>query len=275
MFKNSIKINLNYTRPLLIGERFFNSNEIVTGIATFIILNDEGYVLTCKHVAKKIEEAEILNNKYQEYLKNKDESKYTKKDIVQIKNVFMNCFEEGTLDRIIYHKDLDLALVKFRDFKKVNTNVFPIFSTKTIEPGESICRLGFPWPTYNCFKYNDAKDEIEIDMNGNFDTPAFPLDGMITRLVIKENELIAFESSSPGLKGQSGGPVFDTAGNILGIQTATTHLDLMFDIDYRIKKNTREYKALAKQFINLGIAISANQIIKFLDENKVKYNKAK
>ena len=275
MFKNSIKTNLNYTRPLLIGERFFNSNEIVTGIATFIILNDEGYVLTCKHVAKKIEEAEILNNKYQEYLKNKDESKYTKKDIVQIKNVFMNCFEEGTLDRIIYHKDLDLALVKFRDFKKVNTNVFPIFSTKTIEPGESICRLGFPWPTYNCFKYNENKDEIEIDMNGNFDTPAFPLDGMITRLVIKENELIAFESSSPGLKGQSGGPVFDTAGNILGIQTATTHLDLMFDIDYRIKKNTREYKALAKQFINLGIAISANQIIKFLDENKVKYNKAK
>lgn len=275
MFKNSIKTNLNYTRPLLIGERFFNSNEIVTGIATFIILNDEGYVLTCKHVAKKIEEAEILNNKYQEYLKNKDESKYTKKDIVQIKNVFMNCFEEGTLDSIIYHKDLDLALVKFRDFKKVNTNVFPIFSTKTIEPGESICRLGFPWPTYNCFKYNDAKDEIEIDMNGNFDTPAFPLDGMITRLVIKENELIAFESSSPGLKGQSGGPVFDMAGNILGIQTATTHLDLMFDIDYRIKKNTREYKALAKQFINLGIAISANQIIKFLDENKVKYNKTK
>lgn len=168
-----------------------------------------------------------------------------------------------------------MALVKFRDFKKVNTNVFPIFSTKTIEPGESICRLGFPWPTYNCFKYNDAKDEIEIDMNGNFDTPAFPLDGMITRLVIKENELIAFESSSPGLKGQSGGPVFDTAGNILGIQTATTHLDLMFDIDYRIKKNTREYKALAKQFINLGIAISTNQIIKFLDENKVKYNKTK
>lgn len=275
MFKNSIKTNLNYTRPLLIGERFFNSNEIVTGIATFIILNDEGDVLTCKHVAQKIEEAEILNNKYQEYLKNKVESKYTKKDIVQIKNLFMNCFEEGTLDRIIYHKDLDLALVKFRDFKKVNTNVFPIFSTKTIEPGESICRLGFPWPTYNCFKYNDAKDEIEIDMNGNFDTPAFPLDGMITRLVIKENELIAFESSSPGLKGQSGGPVFDTAGNILGIQTATTHLDLMFDIDYRIKKNTREYKALAKQFINLGIAISANQIIKFLDENKVKYNKTK
>lgn len=267
MFKQAIKTNLNYTRPLLIGERFSKSEEIIPGIATFIILNDEGYVLTCKHVAQKIEEAEILNAKPKE----------TKKDnsnkIVQIRNIFMNCFEDGVLDSIIYHATLDLALVKFREFKKVNTSVFPVFSTKEIEPGEAICKLGFPWPAYNCFKYNKETDEIEIDLNGSFDTPAFPLDGMITRLIVKENELIAFESSSPGLKGQSGGPVFDKDGNILGIQSLTTHLDLMFDIDYKIKKNTREYKALAKQFINLGIAISSNQIIKFLEENKIKFNK--
>ena len=266
MFKQAIKTNLNYTRPLLIGERFSKSNEIITGIATFIILNDEGYVLTCKHVAQKIEEAEILKCRDK-----KDDSN----KVIQIKNIFMNCFENGILDSIIYHPNLDLALIKFRDFKEVNTNVFPVFSTKEIEPGESICKLGFPWPTYNCFKYNEELDEIEIDLKGNFNTPAFPLDGMITRLIVEDNELVAFESSSPGLRGQSGGPVFDKDGNILGIQSLTTHLDLMFDIDYKIKKNTREYKALTKQFINLGIAISANQIIKFLDENKVKYKKTK
>lgn len=268
MFKQAIKTNLNYTRPLLIGERFTKSEEIVPGIATFIILNDEGYILTCKHVAQKIEEAENLK------IKQKDKEDDSN-EVVQIKNIFMNCFEAGILDSIIYHSNLDLALIKFRDFTKVNTTIFPIFSIKEIEPGESICKLGFPWPTYNCFKYNKETDEIEIDLNGNFDTPAFPLDGMITRLIVKENELIAFESSSPGLKGQSGGPVFDTDGNILGIQSLTTHLDLMFDIEYKIRKNSHEHNALVKQFINLGIAISSNQIIKFLDENKVKYRKTK
>lgn len=282
MFKKAIKKNFSYTRPLLIGERVFGNDNVMSGIGTFIILNEEGYILTCKHIAEKIRTAELLDQKYENYLKEiqgkndqeikKINKKYDYIDkIFQIKNIFMNCFEDGVLDTIIFHENLDLALIKFSNFKKVLCDDFPTFSSKKLEVGESICRLGFPWPSYNCFEVKN--DKIELMPNANFDTPAFPLDGMITRFIVEDNEIVAFETSTPGLKGQSGGPVFDVHGNILGLQSATGHLDLMFDIEFDLERNQKIDHMYEKQFINLGLAISNNQIIKFLDENKIKYNK--
>ena len=69
MFKKAIKKNLNYTRPLFTGERLFNDTRVMSGISSFIILNDEGYLLTCKHVAEKVVQAHELEDKYREYLK--------------------------------------------------------------------------------------------------------------------------------------------------------------------------------------------------------------
>ncbi len=284
MFKKAIKLNLNYTRPVLIGERFFNKPIIEMGIGAFIILNRDGFVLTCKHIAERIQLADQLNQKYMEYLKEiKNKSKkeiekinikydYNDFTLIQTINIFMNCFEDGRLEKIIYHKNLDLALIKWKDFSKVCTEKFPQISTKKIEPGESICRLGFPWPTFNCFDI--IQDDIKVKKNGDFNTPAFPLDGMVTRLFNDDSgKIIAFETSTPGLRGQSGGPIFDVEGNIIGLQSATSHLDLMFDIDFDVVRNHKNVHASEKQFINLGIGVSANQIIKFLDDNKVEYNK--
>ena len=121
---------------------------------------------------------------------------------------------------------------------------------------------------------NKQTNDIEIKTDASFETPAFPIDGMITRIINDENgNEFAFETSTPGLKGQSGGPVFDTDGNVLGIQSATTSLDLMFDIDTNVIRNNKEVHVYEKQFINLGIAISSKIIMKFLDENHVKYSK--
>ncbi len=286
MFKKAIKKNLNYTRPLFTGERLFNDTRVMSGISSFIILNDEGYLLTCKHVAEKVVQAHELEDKYREYLKEIDgktvkelkelEKKYSYNDdsLVQVRNVFMNCFENGFLEQIIFHNNYDLAVIKFSNFTNVNTKVFPTFTDKDIEPGESICKLGFPWPMYDCFSFNAKTNEVEVNDNGSFETPAFPFDGMITRLVRDENgNEFAFETSTPGLKGQSGGPVFDVDGNVLGIQSATTSLDLMFDIDTNVIRNNKEVHAEEKQFINLGIVISSKVIMKFLDDNNIKYNK--
>ena len=286
MFKEAIKKNLNYTRPLFTGERLFNDTKVNSGISSFIVLNDEGYVLTCKHVAEKVVMAHQLEDKYQKYLKEMDgktikelkelEKKYSydENEMVQMKNVFMNCFEKGFLEQIIFHNKYDLAVVKFANFENVNVQVFPVFTDENIEAGESICKLGFPWPTYDCFEFNSKTNEIEIKSNASFETPAFPIDGIITRTITDENNVeFAFETSTPGLKGQSGGPVFDTKGNILGIQAATTSLDLMFDIDTNVIRNNKEVHVSEKQFINLGIAISSKVIMKFLDDNHIKYNK--
>jgi len=287
MFKEAIKKNLNYTRPMFIGERFFNQTKVNSGISSFIILNDEGYVLTCKHVAEKIILANELENKYRSYLKEIDGKNikelselnkkygYTEEELVQVRNVFMNCFENGNLEKIIAHNKYDIAVLKFTNFTAINTDVFPTFSKNDIEPGESVCKLGFPWPTYDCFSFNKKTSDIEIKRDASFETPAFPIDGMITRIVRDEDGTnFAFETSTPGLKGQSGGPVFNTNGDVLGIQSATTSLDLMFDIDTNVIRNNKEIHVSEKQFINLGIAISSEVIMKFLDDNNIKYNVA-
>ena len=284
MFKEAIRKNLNYTRPMLTGERLFNENKVNSGISSFIILNDEGYVLTCKHVAEKIVFAKELEEKYQSYVNEIDKKSlkevkkisekygFNENEVVQCKNLFMNCFENGELEKIIFHKLYDIAVIKFKNFTSINTKIYPTFTTKNIEPGESVCKLGFPWPTYDCFEFNNQTNEIEIKNNAIFETPAFPIDGMITRIICDESGVrFAFETSTPGLKGQSGGPVFDQDGNILGIQSLTTSLDLMFDIDTNVIRNNKEVHVSEKQFINLGVAISSEVIIKFLDENKIKY----
>ncbi len=281
MFKKAIKKNLNYTRPLFTGERLFHEEKVNSGISSFIILNDEGYILTCKHVAEQIILAQELENKYKSFLKEGKENKslikkygYKENEIVQIKNIFMNCFENGVLEKILFHNNYDLALIKFTNFKSVGTDDFPVFTDKDIESGESICKLGFPWPVYDCFQFNSKTNEIEIKDSASFETPAFPIDGMITRTISDENGCeFAFETTTPGLKGQSGGPVFNTDGDILGIQSATTSLDLMFDIETNVIRNNKEVHASEKQFINLGVVISSKAIMKFLDDNHVKYNK--
>ena len=286
MFREAIKKNLNYTRPFFTGERLFDDTKVSSGISAFIILNKDGYVLTCKHVAEKIVQANELEIKYHNYLnelkdkkvselkKLKEKYDYDSEKVVQLKNLFMNCFENGELEQIIFHKYYDLAIVKFANFTNVNTNVFPTFTSINIEPGEMVCKLGFPWPTYDCFSLNTKTNEIEIKNDASFETPAFPIDGMITRIIRDEREKeFAFETSTPGLKGQSGGPVFDSDGNILGIQSATTSLDLMFDIDANVIRNNKEIHVSEKQFINLGIAVSSKVIMEFLDDNNIKYNK--
>ena len=286
MFKKAIKKNLEYTRPILFGERLFNETKVNSGIGSFIILNDEGYILTCKHIAEKIIATHELEEKYRSYLREIDgktvkelkelDEKYGYSDetLIQSRNVFMNCFEGGVLEKIMVHNNYDIAVLKFNGFSRVDTENFPTFTDKNIEPGESVCKLGFPWPTYDCFSFNTKTNDIEIKPDASFATPAFPIDGMITRTINDGvgNEF-AFETSTPGLKGQSGGPVFDTDGNILGIQSATTSLDLMFDIDANVIRNNKEVHVSEKQFINLGIAISSKAIMKFLDDNNIKYNK--
>ena len=56
-----------------------------------------------------------------------------------------------------------------------------------------------------------------------------------------------------------------------GIQSYTKQLDLNFDVDMNVKRGIEERKVSYTPFINLGVSISSLEIIKFLDENNIKY----
>jgi hypothetical protein len=132
-----------------------------------------------------------------------------------------------------------------------------------LEPGRSLCRLGFPFssPTVT---YDEQADMFNLAGSISF----FPLDGIFTRTINTANSTpggapIRFvETSSPGLRGQSGGPVFDLQGRVWGIQSATTHVPLGFNPE--IDVNGR--KTVVPQFINLGRAVHCETLVAVLRE---------
>ena len=52
MFADAIELVGNYTKPLKIISRNYKSTSIIPGTATLFFVNDEGYAITCKHVAE-------------------------------------------------------------------------------------------------------------------------------------------------------------------------------------------------------------------------------
>lgn len=96
---------------------------------------------------------------------------------------------------------------------------------------------------------------------------------MVTRFIKDESQLFAIETSTPGLKGQSGGPLFDKNGDIIGIQSITRHLHLGFDIENKeVKANDGQLKSVSNYpFINLGVSVHMNIIKQFLKENNIKF----
>ena len=81
------------------------------------------------------------------------------------------------------------------------------------------------------------------------------------------------ELSTPGLKGQSGGPLFDENGIIYGMQYQTIFEYLGFDVvDKTELINNRKKKISNYPYIHLGRCIHVDVIKDFLREHNVKFN---
>jgi hypothetical protein len=76
--------------------------------------------------------------------------------------------------------------------------------------------------------------------------------------------------STPGLRGQSGGPVFDTDGVVWGIQVQTNHLALGFQPELM----DHGKKVAEHQFLNVGLAAYVPEIIALLKNHNVKHDVA-
>lgn len=298
MFVKGIEIATNYTRPIRSILRNYGSNEVFPGCSTCIIINDQGWLLTCKHVTEGlIKPADVINNKYAQFKAdfaglptmsaNKKrkaiamlEQKYGySKSIpctIQIKNSFDNVVDSFTSINVIECSYADLALVKFEGFNQLFCNSFPVFKDNPtdLKQGLSLCRLGFPYPEFTNFQYNSITDDIEWTTTGNPNSPLFPIDGIITRHVAENGQITGLELSTPGLKGQSGGPLFDKQGVICGLQSSTVSLPLGFDqVNREIMIDGKTQKVSNHPFLHLGRCVHVDVIKKFLDEQGIKYQR--
>jgi S1-C subfamily serine protease len=204
------------------------------------------------------------------------EAKYNYKEgtAIQIKHTFVDCIDRISKINFHFHPKYDLAILQFEGFKNLSYNGYAKFITETssIMPGKYLCKLGYPFSEFSNFKYNEENDDIEWTQEGVSGTPRFPIDGIITRYIISDSQVFAVEMSTPGLRGQSGGPLFDQDGNIYGMQSMTHHKHLGFDIvDQEINKGSQKRIVSNFPFIHLGICIHVNVIKDFLKQYGVKF----
>ena len=194
--------------------------------------------------------------------------------LVQLKNMFIDVFNGSVSVKFYVHPTYDLALVKLEGYNSLTCNHFPIFKdvSADLKQGLSLCRLGYPFAEFTDYRYNSLTDDIEWVGSGGAVSPCFPIDGILTRFVSDNNSVYGIELSTPGLKGQSGGPLFNKDGVVCGMQFATYSEPLGFDqVNREIVIDRKKKKVSNYPFMHLGRCIHVDIIKQFMNENNVKY----
>lgn len=287
MFKKAIKDNLECVKAISTAYKTPYQDELVTSMFSIVLINDDGWALTTKQIANNIVVADKLHGVYEDIKKELIENRVPPKKIYKkyglkedsamiLKNVFLNTLTSWSGMKILAHDYLDLALIKFEEPKGILCKKFPIFALDNPVQGESLCRLGYPYPEFKAFKYDHAtKDIILNDLIDN-GLQVMPLDGMLTRNLLDESgNMSLFELSGNSLMGQIGGPVINTKGEIVGLKVGTAYKDPEFDIKSSIKRKLKEVNVEQYNFVPLSLCANVNTLKKFMDDNKVKYNTKK
>ena len=291
MFVEAIEKATQFTRAIHSISRNYESDIIIPGAGTLFFVNSDGWALTCGHVAKLIMAAESIAKRNAAFkkelaertgtgkygrLKKELEKKYKidRNNTYEIKNTFTDCITGGLSLKGVLHETLDIALFKFSAYDKLLCDSFPIFpkDTSSLKAGRYLCRLGFPFPEFKNYEIDTENDTIIWTETGQRNTPWFPIEGMYTRgLVDAENNLYGFELSTPGLRGQSGGPAFDTDGIVWGMQSRTAHLDLDFDVDVEVIRKGKKKRVEDKAFLHVGHCVHVDELKKFMRQHKVDF----
>jgi len=293
MFVDAIERIDTFTRPMHSIVRLYGHGEVIPGSATLFFVNDEGCAITCKHVAELIVNADAIYQNYRQFQSARGslardksqanqirqlEEKYNLRaeSMIRIRNSFHNCFDQFSEITIDMHPTYDLALLRFKNYNRKLYPAHAVFARDSnfIKPGRSLCRLGYPFPEFTNFRYNAQTDDIEWTETGRLSSARFPIDGIVTRLIADPDGTISgIEMSTPGLRGQSGGPLFDTRGLIYGMQSATRHLHLGFDIENQeVMVNNRKTKVSNYPFLNVGMCVHVDVIKRFLRERGVLFH---
>lgn len=265
MYRNVIKQSLEYVRPFLIGRLFYENRFVSNDISTLIVLNDNGDILTTARNADIFMASNDYAETYPPILKEiseakpknipKLEQKYgiTKDTIIGIHNILIDIADNPGKLKIIKHPYLDMAIVTIENKKDLLVKSFPIFTTKKLEPGVDLCTLGFAFPEYKAFKYDENEFKIKSDFEFmNF--PIFPTRGMMQRNIAdKEDKVTMFEMSNLIVPGQEGGPILSKEGYLYGMI-----------IGFKVVNDFAGS-------IRIGLGINNQTIMEFLNENNIKY----
>ena len=290
MFSNAYEIASDFTHPVIASMRHFD-NTIECGCGAFVIINQEGWIITVEHILRsflafKQHEVEIRdykqkiatikeNTKLNVSQKNKKIKKIKPNQKWIINHSFWWGIDGVQVKDVIVLPEADLAIGRLEPFNPGLMKRYPIFKKpEPLRPGTSLCKLGFPFHNITA-TFDENLNSFNL-APGTLPMPRFPIEGIFTRNLIagltRDNkyEIKFIETSSPGLRGQSGGPIFDKNGTIWGIQSRTHH----FELGFKPKIIQKGKEIEENQFLNVGLGIHPELIQKFLSGNGIKFNES-
>jgi hypothetical protein len=286
MFSKAYQVAKNFTRPVTLAWRTTNGT-VQAGLATFIVVNKDGWIITAAHIleignmrAKHQAEIQDYNAKREAIANDQSLSPGQRKK--QNSRLVWNpewitdnslwwCQDGARLAELYVDIAADMAIARLTGFDVNSIPVFPKFNDPTKDPAPacSLCRLGFPF----------------VEVKATFDPatgftlqnfvlpPMFPNDGIHTRMMHDNSngrDVKFIETSTPGLRGQSGGPLFDVDGNIWGVQSRTNFLELGF----APKKKDGNREIIEHQFMNVGFAGHVQHAVELFNQHGISYEKA-
>jgi hypothetical protein len=290
LFQDATEIAGGFTFPVVISV-LRRSGKVTAQIAAFVILNRDGWAITAAHIFTRHHEAERdqkAASAWQAELDaiNADNSVSTARKQTLLKKLrrpdpewitrysYSWGFTPATMRVIKIDPLADLALVKLDDFPVDQVRNFPTFGNpaRYVKPGASLCRLGYPFNVLGS-SWDAATGAFALSQD-NLPLALFPLEGMHTRTVVYAEpgpggrSARFLETSTPGLLGQSGGPIYDVEGTVWAIQSQTRHVELGFNPTVTVNgRSTVEH-----QILNLGLGADVTEIVRFATDQGVAIN---
>ncbi len=295
MFTNAYRIAGGFTLPVVISSRS-DSGECKSAIGACVVVNRDGWILTTAHLL-----GEILRQResVMQHTACGDEVRQLEQDTVADKRYRkapkVRTFQRPSKDSVRNHSvwwgrdgaqlvdaalmpATDLALGRLTPFDGKTIAQFPVFKKPgaNYTPGRSLCKLGFPFhqitPSY------DEKRNAFVLPQGAVPPPLFPIEGLFTRVVIapmpgaEGGEPGKFiETSSPGLVGQSGGPIVDSQGAVWALQSHTRHYPMGFSPPVPGQEQSKPRQQKEHQFLNVGLGVHAEPILQLLQSREVEH----
>ncbi|HEY7585437.1 MAG TPA: serine protease [Candidatus Deferrimicrobiaceae bacterium] len=287
MFADACKLAIRYTYPVITARRYFDRTT-ECGCAAFIVLNDQGWIATAAHLLAADEALQRSCREISDYsgkiLRIRKDSRLTHKekqrrisglktDPKWVTDVTFWWGSDGVrLREVRLLPEADLAVGRLEPFDPERFRPFPtVKNPACLDVGTPLCKLGYPFQRVNA-TYDGPGGGFRLAA-GSLPTAGFPMEGIYTRTLSAGRssdgryEIKFLETSSPGITGHSGGPLFDSRGTVWGVQSRTDMHS--FRVKTRIPGKARSGDEVLS--LNLGVAIHPELIVSFLRDNDVRF----
>lgn len=289
MFSKACKDIMPYTLPIVLCRKTI-SGQCSGTIGTFVVVNRDGWIVTAGHIVeqliKMLEDvgavakfhSDLAAIKADLSIDDRERKRRINKLTKPANNQTEKCAQiwpvhlghsSPIMSNAAVYQPVDIAVAKLDPWDPTWVTSYPVFKdpSKGFDSGTMLCRTGFPFHDIKP-GWNAAKGGFDLPP-GAFPAPLFPIEGIFTRTAELQSKpgdpALPFpykwiETSSPGLKGQSGGPIFDQRGTIWGVQCQTVSYELGFNTTTK-----------TPQYLNVGVGVHPETLFRVFGENGINF----